>query len=87
MADDRDNIDVGPVTEADLHDDLFRPAVKTPETTEEVSSRGVEKRAERHKCQRNASFAREKPRADWKIRLANRWRGKKITKKAPAGRG
>jgi hypothetical protein len=39
--------------------------VKTPETTEEVSSHGVEKRAERHKCQRRAPFAREKLKADW----------------------
>jgi len=40
--------------------------VKTPETTEEVSSDGVEKRAERHKSQRSAPFAGEKPMADWK---------------------
>jgi len=37
--------------------------MKTPETTEEVSSRGVEKRAERHKGQRSAPFAGEKRRA------------------------
>jgi hypothetical protein len=40
--------------------------MKTTETTEEVSSHGVEKHVERHKCQRSAPFAREKPRADWK---------------------
>jgi hypothetical protein len=40
--------------------------VKTTATTEEVSSHGVEKRAERHKCQRSAPFAREKPRTDCK---------------------
>jgi hypothetical protein len=33
--------------------------VKTPETTGEVSSPGVEKRAERPKCQRSSPFARE----------------------------
>ena len=40
--------------------------MKTPETTEEVSSHRVEKRAERRKCQRGAPFVREKPRMDWK---------------------
>jgi len=40
--------------------------VKTPETTEEPSSHGVEKRAERHISQRSAPFAGEKPMTDWK---------------------
>jgi hypothetical protein len=61
--------------------------MKTMETTEEVSSRGVEKHAERHKCQRSAPFAREKPRRYWKKGLANLWRRKKFTKKVHAGRG
>jgi hypothetical protein len=39
--------------------------VKTPETTGEVSSHGVEKRVEWPKFQRRAPFAREKRRADW----------------------
>jgi hypothetical protein len=33
------------------------------------------------------SFARQKPGADWKKRLANLWSKKKITKTAHAGRG
>jgi hypothetical protein len=40
--------------------------MKTMETTEEVSSHGVEKRVKRRKCQRSAPFVREKPRMDWK---------------------
>jgi hypothetical protein len=40
--------------------------MKTTETTEEVSSDGMEKRVERHKSQRIAPFASEEPRADWK---------------------
>jgi hypothetical protein len=40
--------------------------VKTPETTQEVSSQGAENRVARHKCQRRAPFAREKRRVDWK---------------------
>ena len=37
--------------------------MKTRETTEEMSSHGVEKRVERRKSQRSAPCAREKPRA------------------------
>jgi hypothetical protein len=33
--------------------------VKTPATTEEVSSRGVEERVKRHKSQRSAPFTKE----------------------------
>jgi len=33
--------------------------VKTPATTEEMSSRGVEERVKRHKSQRSAPFAKE----------------------------
>jgi hypothetical protein len=40
--------------------------MKTMETTEDVSSYGVEKRVERHKSQRSAIVVREKPMADWK---------------------
>jgi hypothetical protein len=40
--------------------------VKTPETTEDMFSYGVEKRAERHESQRSALFAGEKAMADWK---------------------
>jgi hypothetical protein len=40
--------------------------VKTTATTEKVSSHGVEKCAERHKCQRRAPSARGKRRADHK---------------------
>src|ERR1017187_4754910 len=55
--------------------------VKTPETTEEVSSHGVEKRAERHKCQRSAPFAREKRRADWKKDLQTCGEGRESRKR------
>jgi hypothetical protein len=55
--------------------------VKTPETTEEVSSHGVEKRAERHKCQRRTPFAREKRRADWKSDLQVCGAGRKSRKR------
>src|ERR1700691_1213633 len=64
--------------------------MKTRETTEEVSSHGVEKRAERHKSERSAPFATEnRGRIGKKIekRLANLWGRNKITKKAHAGRG
>src|ERR1035437_7639495 len=57
--------------------------MKTMETTEEVSSRGVEKRAERHKCQRSAPFAREKPRVDGKKDLQIYGAGRK-SRKRPA---
>jgi hypothetical protein len=39
------------------------------------------------KWRRNTSRAGKKPRADWNKRLATLWGGKKITKKAHAGRG
>jgi hypothetical protein len=54
--------------------------MKTTETTEEVSSRRVEKRAEMHKCQRNAPFAREKWRVDWKKGLQTGGEGRKSRK-------
>jgi hypothetical protein len=38
------------------------------------------KRAERHKCQRSAPFAREKPRADWKKELQTCGSGRKSRK-------
>ena len=55
--------------------------MKTPATTEEVSSRGVEKRAERHKCQRSAPFAKEKPRVDLKKGLQIYGAGRKSRKR------
>ena len=55
--------------------------MKTTETTEEVSSHGVEKRVERHKCQRSAPCAREKPRADWKKDLQICGAGRKSRKR------
>jgi hypothetical protein len=55
--------------------------VKTPETTEEVSSHGVEKRAERHKSQRSAPFAGEKPMSDWKKDLQICGAGRKSRKR------
>lgn len=61
--------------------------MKTKATTEEVSSYGAEKRAERRNWQQIAPCAREKPRADWKKGLPNLWSRKKITKKAYANRG
>jgi len=61
--------------------------MKPTVAAEEVSSHGVEKCAERHKCQRRAPFGREKPRADWKKGLANLRRRKIIGKKLHAGRG
>jgi hypothetical protein len=57
------------------------------ETTEEVSSDGIEKRVERRKSRRSAPCASEKRRKDWGKRLANLWGRKKSTKKAHAGRG
>ncbi|MGB8368794.1 MAG: hypothetical protein ACLPYZ_03105 [Limisphaerales bacterium] len=61
--------------------------MKTMETTEEVSSDGMEKRVERHNWRQIGPCAREKPMADLKKVLANPWSRKKITKKAHAGRG
>jgi hypothetical protein len=55
--------------------------VKTPETTEEVSLHGVEKRVEGHKYQRSAPFAREKPRADRKKDLQICGAGRKSRKR------
>src|ERR1035437_6104091 len=55
--------------------------MKTPATTEEVSSRGVEKRVERRKCQRIAPFAREKPRVDGKKDLQICGAGRKSEKR------
>ena len=59
------------------------------ETTEEVSSDGMEKRVERRQGQRSAPFAREKPRVDWKKDLQVCGAGgesRKITQKAHAVR-
>jgi hypothetical protein len=56
--------------------------MKTPATTEEVSSREVEKRAERHKCQRSAPFAKEKPRVDLKKGLQIYGAGRKSRKRS-----
>jgi len=64
--------------------------MKTRETTEEVSSDGMEKRAERLKSERSAPLATEnRGRIGKKIekRIANLWGRNKITKKAHAGRG
>jgi hypothetical protein len=57
------------------------------ETTEEVSSNGMEKCVERHEWRQIGPFASEKPMADWKKVLAILWSRKRITKKAHAGRG
>jgi hypothetical protein len=57
--------------------------VKTPETTEEVSSDGMEKRVERCKSQRTAPFAREKPMVDLEKSLQLRGAGRK-SRKRPA---
>jgi hypothetical protein len=43
--------------------------MKTMETMEAVSSDGMEKRVKRHKSQRSAPCAREKPGTDWKMTL------------------
>jgi hypothetical protein len=64
--------------------------MKTRETTEEVSSHGVEKRAERLKSERSAPFATEnRGRIGKKIekRFANLWGRNNIIKKARAGHG
>jgi hypothetical protein len=55
--------------------------MKTMETTEEVSSDGMEKRVERRKCQRIAPFAREKPRVDGKKDLQICGGGRKSEKR------
>jgi hypothetical protein len=49
-------------------------------TAEEVSSRGVEKCADRHKWQRNAPFASGIPWANWKKGLATLWSRERIAK-------
>src|ERR1039458_7187601 len=54
--------------------------MKTMETTEEVSSDGMEKRVERRKCQRIAPFAREKLRVDGKKDLQICGAGRKSEK-------
>jgi hypothetical protein len=64
-----------------------RTRMKTMETTEEMSSVGMEKRVERRNWRQIDPCAREKPMADWKKVLANLGSGKRITKKAYAGRG
>jgi hypothetical protein len=55
--------------------------MKTMETTEDVSSYGVEKRVERHKSQRSAIVVREKPMADWKKDLQIFEAGRKSRKR------
>ncbi len=57
--------------------------VKTPETTEEVSSHGVEKRAERHKWQQSAPCAREQS----EKRACKPVGQEENCEKGPAGRG
>ena len=56
--------------------------MKTPETTEEVSSHGVEKRAERHNWRTNRLLCQRKTEGGLEKGLANLWSRKKITKKA-----
>jgi hypothetical protein len=63
--------------------------MKTMETTEEVSSRGVEKCAERHKWQRNVPLPAKNRGRTGKKDLQNCGGGRisrKITKKVHAGR-
>ena len=48
---------------------------------------GMEKRVERRNWRQIAPCAREKTRRGLKIELANLWCGKRIAKKAQAGRG
>ena len=57
------------------------------ETTEEVSSHRVEKPVERRNWRQIGPCAREKPMADLKKVLANRWSRQKITKRPYANRG
>src|SRR5271167_1775074 len=54
--------------------------MKTMATTEAVSSVGMEKRVERHICQRSAPVIREKPRVDWKMDLQYCGTGRKSGK-------
>jgi Regulator of chromosome condensation (RCC1) repeat len=54
--------------------------ILTPETTEQVSSHGVEKRFEGHQCQRIAPFAREQRTADWKNGLQTYGAGRESRK-------
>ncbi len=51
------------------------------ETTEAVSSYGVEKRVEKHECQRSAPFAREKPKVNRKRNLQICGAGRKSRKR------
>jgi hypothetical protein len=62
-----------------------RTRVKTMETTEAVSSDGLEKRLKRHHWRQIAPGAREKPRDARKKVLANRWSRKRITKNHQKG--
>jgi hypothetical protein len=55
--------------------------MKTMETTEAVSSDGMEKRVKRHKSQRSAPCAREKPGTDWKKTLQIYGAGRKSRKR------
>jgi hypothetical protein len=61
--------------------------VKTRATTEEVSSHPGEKGHWSQKWHRNTPYAGEKPRGGLEKGFANLLQGKKITKKAHAGRG
>src|SRR5271155_2810696 len=54
--------------------------MKTMATTEAVSSVGMEKRVERHICQRSAPVIREKPMVDWKMDLQYCGTGRKSGK-------
>src|ERR1017187_10176169 len=73
--------------------DEFPPPPSDFETTRSAVSpaafglRSMDKCAERHKWQRSAPCAREKPRGGMEIGLANLCNRKKIAKKPHAGRG
>jgi hypothetical protein len=62
-----------------------RTRMKTMETTEEMSSVGMEKRVERRNWRQIAPCAKEKPIADLKNVLANLWSRKRITKNHQKG--
>jgi len=59
--------------------------MKTMETTEELSSDGMEKRVERHNWRQIAPCAREKPRDANKKVLANLWSRQRIKKNHEKG--
>jgi hypothetical protein len=61
--------------------------MKTTTSTKEVSSDGMEKRAERRNWRQIVPCAREKPRSGLEKGLANLWSRQRITNKPYAGRG